>query len=228
MERVCKMEYLLRPCVCVALCIFSKEVQLRIDRVPPSTARTTSVTRVLKIQALVLGGTLAVFWAVFVVSSLFGGSLLSLGVIPRTTTGLRGILFAPFLHGSLSHIVANSIPFVALGWMVMLRDERHFLPVTLAGMLGSGLIAWLLGAPGTVHIGASGVIFGYLGYLMLTGLYTRSFGSILLSVIVALVWGSLVFGMLPGAPGISWQAHVGGFLGGAFAARQISRRSPSP
>jgi membrane associated rhomboid family serine protease len=201
MESVCKMEYLLR---------------------------VASVTRVLKIQALVLGGTLAVFWAVFVVSSLFGGSLLSLGVIPRTTTGLRGILFAPFLHGSLSHIVANSIPFVALGWMVMLKDERHFLPVTLAGMLGSGLMAWLLGAPGTVHIGASGVIFGYLGYLMLTGWYTRSFGSILLSVIVTLVWGSLVFGMLPGAPGISWQAHVGGFLGGAFAARLISRRSPAP
>lgn len=191
---------------------------------PSSTTGVTSVTRVLKAQALVLGGTLAVFWAVFVVTSLFGGSLLRLGVIPRTTTGLRGILFAPFLHGSLSHIVANSIPFVALGWMVMLKDERHFIPVTLAGIVGSGLLAWLLGAPGTVHIGASGVIFGYLGFLMLTGWYTRSFGSILLSVIVTLVWGSLVFGMMPGAPGISWQAHIGGFLGGAFAARAVSPR----
>jgi membrane associated rhomboid family serine protease len=186
--------------------------------------RVTSVTSVLKIQAMVLGGTLAVFWAVFVVNSLLGGSLLSLGVIPRTTIGLRGLLFAPFLHGSFSHIAANSIPFLALGWMVMLRDERHFLPVTLAGMLGSGLIAWLLGAPGSVHIGASGVIFGYLGYLMLTGWYTRSFGSILVSVIVTLVWGSLVFGMMPGAAGISWQSHVGGFLGGVLAARVVSPR----
>jgi membrane associated rhomboid family serine protease len=108
---------------------------------------------------------------------------------------------------------------VALGWMVMLRDERHFSPVTLAGMIGSGLMAWLLGAPGTVHIGASGVIFGYLGYLMLAGWYTRSFGSILLSVIVTLVWGSLVLGMMPGESGISWQAHIGGFLGGVLAAR---------
>ena len=97
--------------------------------------RVTSVTSVLKIQAMVLGGTLAVFWAVFVVNSLLGGSLLSLGVIPRTTIGLRGILFAPFLHGSFNHIAANSIPFLALGWMVMLRDERHFLPVTLASVL---------------------------------------------------------------------------------------------
>lgn len=187
-----------------------------------------TVTRVLKIQALVLGGTLAVFWAVFVVSSLFGGSLLRLGVVPRTAIGLRGLLFAPFLHGSLNHIVANSIPFVVLGWMVMLRDERHFIPVTLAAMLGSGLLAWLLGAPGTVHIGASGVIFGYLGFLMLTGWYTRSFLSILLSVVVTLVWGSLVLGMVPGAPGISWQAHVGGFLAGALTARVVSPRLRTP
>jgi len=185
-----------------------------------------NVTSTLKTQAVVLGGTLAVFWAVFVVNSLLGGALLSLGVIPRTTIGLRGILFAPFLHGSLNHIVANSIPFLALGWMVMLRDERHFIPVTLAGMVGSAVMAWLLGAPGSVHIGASGVIFGYLGFLMLSGWYTRSFGSILLSVIVTLAWGSLVLGMMPGEPGISWQAHIGGFLGGVFAARgfRISRR----
>ena len=200
----------------------------RIDRRSLPTNRVTSITTVLKTQALVLGGTLAVFWAVFVVNTLLGGSLLRLGVIPRTAIGLRGILFAPFLHGSFNHIVANSIPFVVLGWMVMLRDEKHFIPVTLAGMVGSGLLAWLLGAPGSVHIGASGVIFGYLGFLMLTGWYTRSFGSILLSVIVTLAWGSLVFGMMPGAPGISWQAHIGGFLGGVLAARMVSRRPPAP
>jgi len=138
---------------------------LRIDRRAASTTGVTSVTSVLKTQALVLGGTLAVFWAVFVVNSLLGGSLLRLGVVPRTTIGLRGLLFASFLHATLNHVVANSIPFLALGWMVMLRDERHFIPVTL------------FGAPGSVHIGASGVIFGYLGFLMLTGWYTRSFGA---------------------------------------------------
>jgi membrane associated rhomboid family serine protease len=209
--------------------IFPKRIHLRTEGGSSVDTRVTSVTSVLKTQAVVLGGTLAVFWAVFVVNTVLGGSLLSLGVIPRTAVGLRGILFAPFLHGSLNHIVANSIPFLALGWMVMLRDERHFIPVTLAGMVGSGLVAWLLGAPGSVHIGASGVIFGYLGFLMLTGWYTRSFGSILLSIIVTLVWGSLVFGMMPGVPGISWQAHIGGFLGGVVAARgfRTSRRLPS-
>jgi membrane associated rhomboid family serine protease len=194
--------------------------------VSSSATHVTSVTGALKAHALVLGGTLAVFWAVFVINFLLGGALLTLGVIPRTTIGLRGILFAPFLHSSLNHIVANSIPFVALGWMVMLRDERHFIPVTVAGMIGSGLIAWLLGAPGTVHIGASGVIFGYLGFLMLSGWYARSFGSILLSAIVTLVWGSLILGMMPGEPGISWQAHIGGFLGGVLAARTFRVRPP--
>ena len=186
-----------------------------------------SVTRALRIHATVLGGTLAIFWAVFVVNFLLGGALLGLGVIPRTTVGLRGILFAPFLHASLDHIVANSIPFLVLGWMVMLRDERHFIPVTLAGMFGSALVSWLFGAPGSVHIGASGVIFGYLGFLMLSGWYSRSFGSIVLSVIVTVVWGGLVFGMMPGTPGISWQAHVGGFLGGVLAARAFRVRRAS-
>ena len=175
---------------------------------------------------MVLGGTLAVFWAVFVVNTLLGGSLLVLGVIPRTTIGLRGILFAPFLHASLNHIVANSIPFLVLGWMVMLRDQRHFIPVTLAAMVGSGLTAWLLGAPGSVHIGASGVIFGYLGFLILSGWYARNISSILISVVVTVLWGGLVLGMMPGMPGISWQSHIGGFLGGVLAARsfRISRR----
>lgn len=195
------------------------------DRRASVTNRAGSVTRALKTQALVLGGTVAVFWAVFVVNSLLGGALLRFGVIPRTTVGLRGILFAPFLHGSIDHIVANTIPFLALGWMVMLRDEDHFIPVTIAGMVGSGLMAWLFGAAGSVHIGASGVIFGYLGFLMLAGWYTRSFGSIFLSLIVTLVWGSLVFGMMPTMPGVSWQSHAGGFLGGVLAARIVSRRA---
>ena len=187
--------------------------------------RSRGLARTLKAQAVILGGMLGVFWVVFVVNTLLGGSLLVLGVIPRTTIGLRGILFAPFLHVSLNHIVANSIPFLILGWMVMLRDQRHFIPVTVAGMIGSGLAAWLLGAPGSVHVGASGVIFGYLGFLMLTGWYTRSVSSILLSVVVTLMWGGLVLGMMPGTPGISWQEHIGGFLGGVFAARGLRAKS---
>ncbi len=173
----------------------------------------------LKGQVTVLGGGLALMWIVFAITWITGGALLWLGVVPRTTLGLRGILFAPFLHGSLAHIIGNSLPFVILGWLVMLRDPRHFTTVTAVAMVGSGLMAWLVGAPGSVHIGASGVIFGYLGFLILSGWYARSAGSILLSVLVTIMWGGLMFGMMPGQAGISWQAHLGGFLGGFFAAR---------
>jgi len=182
------------------------------------------MTRAFKTQAIILGLTLGLFWLVFAATMLTGGALFTFGIIPRTTLGLRGILFAPFLHGSVNHIVANSIPFVILGWLVMLRDARHFIPVTVAAMIASGMTAWLLGAPGSVHIGASGVVFGYLGFLMLSGWFARSLGSILISVAVTLVWGSVVIGVLPGNAGISWQAHLGGFLGGVFAARQFRKR----
>lgn len=184
------------------------------------TNGTRSVGTILKGQVTVLGGALVAMWVVFIASWMSGGALLSLGIIPRTVIGLRGIIFAPFLHGSLNHLLANSIPFVILGWLVMLRDARHFLRVTAYAMLASGITAWLLGAPGSVHIGASGVIFGYLGFLMLSGWYARSITSIILSIIVTVLWGGLILGVMPGEAGISWQAHLGGFFGGVLAARE--------
>ena len=87
--------------------------------------------------------------------------------------------------------------------------------------LGAGLLAWTLGAPNSVHVGASGVIFGYLGFLLLSGWYSRSFMSIVMSLGVAALWGGTVMQVLPGAPGISWQGHLGGFIGGILAARKF-------
>jgi|SRR5687768_1557344 len=187
----------------------------------PAGGKSGSVGRTIKSQVTVLGGALAVMWAAFFLTLLTGGALLSLGVIPRSAIGLRGILFAPFLHASLNHLVANTIPFALLGWLVMLRDARHFVTVTMYAMIGSGLAAWLLGAPGSVHIGASGLIFGYLGFLMLAGWWARSPGSIILSIVVTVMWGGIVLGVVPGQSGISWQAHFGGFVGGVLAARRF-------
>lgn len=184
-----------------------------------TSTETTSMSATLKRQATILGTLVAIMWVTFFATVATHGALLSLGVIPRNLIGLRGILFAPFLHGSFAHLLANSIPFAIMGWFVMLRDSRHFVPVTAAAMLGSGLLAWLIGAPGSVHVGASGVIFGYLGFLLLSGWYARSVGSILLSLLVAFMFGGLVFGVFPGQVGISWQAHLGGFIGGVLAAR---------
>jgi membrane associated rhomboid family serine protease len=184
-----------------------------------TSTETRPMSEVLKRQATILGTAVAIMWVVFFATVATHGALLALGVIPRSLIGLRGILFAPFLHGSFAHLLANSIPFAIMGWFVMLRDSRHFVPVTAAAMLGSGLLAWLLGAPGSIHVGASGVIFGYLGFLLLSGWYARSVGSIVLSLLVAFMFGGLVFGVFPGHVGISWQAHLGGFIAGVLAAR---------
>lgn len=186
----------------------------------PVVQSAKRVTRTFKQQVTTLSATVGATWTAFVVNGIAGGALMQYGVIPRTLTGLRGILFAPFLHANMQHLIANTIPFLAMGWLVMLRDARHFLPVTLFAMLGSGLMAWLLGAPGSVHIGASGVVFGYFGFLLLGGWYARSFMSITLSILVAVMWGGLVLGIAPGQVGISWQSHLGGFIAGVLAARR--------
>ena len=189
-------------------------------RKSPVVQSAKRVTRTLKQQVSTLSATVGATWTAFVVNGIAGGALMQYGVIPRTLTGLRGILFAPFLHANMQHLIANTIPFLAMGWLVMLRDARHFLPVTIFAMLGSGLMAWLLGAPGSVHIGASGVVFGYFGFLLLGGWYARSFMSISLSILVAVLWGGLVLGIAPGQVGISWQSHLGGFIAGVLAARR--------
>ena len=163
-------------------------------------------------------------WVTFAANTLLGGALLQFGVVPRTALGLVGILFAPFLHANLNHLLANTVPFLIFGWLVMFRDSRHFIPVSLYAMLGAGLLAWTIGAPHSVHVGASGVIFGYLGFLLLSGWYTRSFLSVVISLGVAVLWGGTVMGVLPGTPGISWQAHLGGFIGGVLAARRFRKK----
>jgi len=174
-------------------------------------------------RAFLLLALLACFGLVLAADAVTGGALTAYGVQPRSATGLRGILLAPFLHGSWAHLAANSVPFVVLGGLVLLHDVRRFATVTLFAILGAGLAAWLLGAPRSVHIGASGVVFGYLGFLLSHGWFAKRFGTALLSVAVAFVWGGLIFGVLPGQPGVSWQSHAGGFLGGLYAARHAVR-----
>jgi membrane associated rhomboid family serine protease len=176
-------------------------------------------------QAAILGGGLALLWVLEIVDQLFlRGSLDQLGIKPRTLSGLRGIVLAPLLHGSFAHLVSNSVPLVVLGWMVMLRETRHIFPVTALATVVGGLGVWLIGSPGSVHIGASIVVFGYLGYLLLRGWFERSLWSILGSLFVAVLYGGLVFGVLPGQAGISWEGHLFGFLGGVLAARLMRRK----
>ncbi len=187
-----------------------------------AVVRTTrNVTKSVKAQTVTLSASVGALWVGFAANTILGGALLRYGIVPRTTDGLIGIAIAPFLHANLNHLIANTIPFLLFGWLVMLRDRRHFLPVTLYAAFGSGLVAWTIGAPNSVHVGASGVIFGYLGFLLLSGWYARSFMSIVISLGVAALWGGTVMGVFPGVPGVSWQGHLGGFIGGILAARRF-------
>lgn len=182
------------------------------------------ITREIKAQIQILTGLLAVMWLlVFLNLFIFRGSLLQFGIIPRTLIGLRGILFAPFLHGGIGHVLANTIPFLVLGWLIMLRDTRDFFSVSLITMLISGLGVWVFGGAYSVHVGASGVVFGYLGYLLLRGYFERSGLAIFLAIVVGILYGGLLWGVLPSLPGISWQGHLFGFIGGGVAARYLAK-----
>lgn len=172
-----------------------------------------------------LGGTLLLLWAVLIVDAVvFRGQLWQYGIRPRTLTGLRGVLFAPFLHGGILHLLANSLSFLILGALVLFREVRWFWIVTAVGAVVGGLGTWMFGG-NTIHIGFSGVLFAYFGYLLLAGVFERRLGSVVLSTFVALVLGAMLFGVLPGQPGISWESHLFGFIAGALAARLLASRS---
>jgi membrane associated rhomboid family serine protease len=182
----------------------------------------------ISIQAKVLALLLAIMWVEELIDFVLRGALNQYGIVPRNVTGLRGIVFSPFLHANFTHLIANTLPFASLAWFVMLRRMRDFVIVSLTVMLIGGLGTWLIGPSYSVHIGASGVIFGYLGFLLTRGFFERSWIAILLSLAVAFVYGGALWGVLPGQVGVSWQGHLFGFIGGVLAAKwvpmQVKRR----
>ncbi|WP_319420135.1 rhomboid family intramembrane serine protease [Pleurocapsa sp. FMAR1] len=165
-----------------------------------------------------------IFWAIEILDFfVFKGSLDRYGIQPHTVIGLRGILFAPFLHGSFGHLIANTIPFIILGWLTMIQETKDFYIVSFLSALVGGIGVWVFGAPGSIHIGASILIYGYLGFLLLRGYFQRNFPSIALSIFVAVAYGGLIWGVFPSGMRISWQGHLFGFIGGAIAAKIIAQ-----
>ncbi len=178
------------------------------------------ITQTLKSQAWILGSMVAAMWVVMIADTfVFRGQLRNFGILPHSLVGLRGIIFSPLLHANFAHLISNTVPFVTLGWLVMLWETSDLLVVTLVSMLVGGFGTWLFGGANTVHVGASGVIFGYLGYLLMRGYFERKISSVIMSLLVFGAYGSVLFGLLPGMPGISWQGHLFGFIGGAMTAK---------
>ena len=173
---------------------------------------------------LVMTIALGVLWLSELVDQLSGNRLDEFGIHARELDGLPEIYSAPLLHAGWEHLIANSGPFFVLGLLVLLGGALRWAVATLVSVTASGLAAWLLTPLGTIVLGASGLIFGWLTYLVVRGLLTRRPIQIVLGVVVLVVYGGMIWGVLPGAAGISWQAHLGGAIGGVLAACLLHRR----
>lgn len=169
--------------------------------------------------------TLVAMWVVELVDAIvLGDRLQRLGIGPRTIEGLIGIPLAPLLHADWGHLVSNSVPFVALGWLVGLRGLPHWLAVTAAGVAVGGGLTWLL-AGGTNHIGASGVVFAYFGALLGGAYYDRRPALLAPALVALFLYGGMLAGIVP-QDAISWEGHLFGMVAGVGVARL--RADPPP
>ena len=188
-------------------------------RAPPQAGRDD---RIRGVQVVV--GMVALMWVSEVLDVIAGHRLDRLGIEPRETDGLIGVAAAPFLHAGFGHLIANTLPFATMGLVIAFRGAARVLAVTAIVALVSGLGTWLVGQEGTVHIGASGVVFGYATYLLARGLFNRDAPELAIAAAVAVIWGGALLGGLLPEQGISWQSHVFGALGGVIAAQLLARR----
>jgi membrane associated rhomboid family serine protease len=180
----------------------------------------------MKSNVLTLLGFVALIWAIEVLNSFMGHRLSAWGIRPRTEIGLIGIPLSPILHGSFNHVVSNTIPFLVLGGLVALKGRQKFLGVSLFIIVVGGAGVWVLGRT-AIHVGASGLVFGYFGYLVANGWFDRRPLSILAAIAVVVLYGGLVFGVLPTQGFVSWEAHLFGLIAGVVSA-WLTRRRPSP
>jgi membrane associated rhomboid family serine protease len=163
-------------------------------------------------------------WGLEVVDTALDHRLDGGGIIPRETEGLDGVVAAPFLHVGFGHLLANTLPFVAMGLVIGLEGPLRLLGVTAIVAVISGLGTWLIAPADTIHLGASGVVFGYATYLIARGLFNRRLAELAIGAVVALLWGGALLAGLEPQQGISWQGHLFGAIGGVVAARTLSER----
>lgn len=169
-------------------------------------------------------GLLALLWVLEVIDLLTGNWLDGFGIQTRELDGIPGILSAPFLHFGFEHLINNSLPFFVLGFVILLGGVYRWVVSSLVSIVTSGLAAWALTPSNTMVLGASGLIFGWFSYLLVRGFLTRNFRQIAIGVLILAVYGGMVSGIFPTSSGVSWQAHLGGAIGGVLAAFLLHRR----
>jgi membrane associated rhomboid family serine protease len=165
----------------------------------------------------------ALMWVLEVVDVALDHRLDRYGIEPRDPDGLDGVVAAPFLHVGFGHLIANTIPFVVMGVVIAFEGPLRLVGVTAIVAIVSGLGTWLVAPENTIHLGASGVVFGYATYLIARGLFNRRAGELAIGAGVAVLWGGALLGGLEPQRGISWQGHLFGALGGLLAAWALAR-----
>ncbi|MGW5521735.1 rhomboid family intramembrane serine protease [Gordonia sp. NPDC003950] len=190
--------------------------------VTPPTATPRAGRPLWQRSAIVMAAIVALLVIIEAIDAATRYQLDDAGIEPRQIDGLDGILWAPFLHADWEHLWANLIPGIVLGFLVLMT--RRFLIVTAIVWVISGLGVWLIAPPYTITVGASGIIFGWLTFLLVRGLFNRDFWQVLLGVGLFLVYGSVLWGVFPGTFGVSWQGHLFGAIGGVVAAWYLADR----
>jgi membrane associated rhomboid family serine protease len=156
---------------------------------------------------------LLIIWGIYLISLVF--PLQQYGLVPRSVHGLAGIITAPLLHASWTHLIGNSITFTIFALLLaLLEAQKMFVKVFLITLIG-GILTWLMGRT-AVHIGASGLIFGLWGYIILSGWFSRQLKYILASIILIFFYSGLIFGIFPREAHISWESHLFGFIAGVL------------
>ncbi len=171
-------------------------------------------------RAAVLFGGVGLVWAVSLYALADQSVLYALALTPRRLDGLPGVMGMPFVHQSLWHLVANTLSLVPLAAIVLFRGVRYYLVTVAWIVVLGGLAVWLFGRE-AVHVGASGLVFGLVGFLVVRGLYERALTSLLVSLVVVLLYGGTIWGVLPRGDGVSWEAHLFGLIAGAATARVL-------
>ncbi len=159
---------------------------------------------------------IALLWIILLVSYFL--PINAYGINPRSLGGLIGVVASPFLHGSISHLFANSLGLFFLGMLLGTFDRARAASVLVLLTLGSGMGTWLIGRPNSVHVGASGVIYGLMGYLLFGGVFSRNLKAVFVSLVVFFLYGGAVWGVLPHSQAVSWEGHLSGFIAGTVLA----------
>lgn len=175
-----------------------------------------------QVAALAIGGFTLLIWLLELIDAVVDHRLDQYGIRPRSDEGLLGILLAPLLHGGWAHLEANTAPVLVLGFLTLATGIARGLLATAVIWLVGGLGVWLVAGSNSIHLGASGLVFGWIVYLGVRGIVNRQAWEIGLGLLVLVVYGGVLLGVLPGQPGVSWQGHFFGAVGGAIAAAMLS------